>query len=460
MRSAIARRKNPRLQSLSRSHVWDSIRPHFERGDWQICVRVVRAVVDADPFDIVKRYLLARLYLKLGDGPEATLQFEKLLPLCAGRGDLFRALAMQKHLDALDPSATGQAARYPSLHRWFRSMVPAGAGGVRAGPVVQEALLLSLPVEGFTRAAEAFRLEILDPGTRTWVAEPGTLWIVLHGQPGYAEQDRTGQWSGSRQLEEGHYVLVASTRGEDAPVRFTAASPVELLRLDGGDVRALTEAFPVFADAITELEWGLRGAGEAPQLEGLSPSNRQGGKPGLSLVRGTAPLAGGASTAGAGAWQTLHAPTAGRPTLRIERRGQHRLTVSTSSQVALLALPGVSAAPLEGTVRNLSLRGLCVTLAPDQDGAVLEPHLRSVTYIELNMAGFAKPLRPSGWLRWCACHGGVWVVGVEFARLTHNEREALERCLRPELAEEQYRFEVWEQRATGTGRRPARGSGR
>jgi hypothetical protein len=433
-----------------RSHVWNSIRPHFERGDWDACLRLVKAVVDADPFDVPKRYLLARIYLKVGDPAQALVHFEKLLPLCVGRGELFRALAMQKHLDLLSTAIASQPQRYSALHRWFRSLAPAGSSRIRSGAVAQEALLLGLTDEGFTRVAAACELDLLDPGVSTLRGSGGTLWIVVHGELSACEGAGADGWGPPRELEEGHYLSVDPGRRDRSRVRFESSTPVELLRLEGDRALQLAAVLPELAAGLEELLHAKRTATEPPSL---SRPVRPVVEPPGGANRASRPETGAAGEAGSATDKPHFTPA-----LRVERRNYQRVQFSAVGAQAAVEVPGAPGVSIPAKLRNLSYRGMCVTIAADQDLGPFEPYIRSVIYVELGMPGGAqRPLRLSGWVRWCCQEEGSWVVGVEFARLTPLERETLGRFFSPELAEEQYRFEAWERRGAELPRRRQQG---
>src|SRR5262249_46821857 len=126
-------------------------------------------------------------------------------------------------------------------------------------------------------------------------------------------------------------------------------------------------------------------------------------------------------------------PAAQRPTLRIERRSTQRFTVSLAGSFALLLRPGAPTNTLEGTVRDLSHGGVSLALAPGQDGSTIRPLVNALALIDVAGPDGLNPLRLSGWLRWCREEDGVWMVGIEFARLTLVETRALECLITPAL---------------------------
>lgn len=423
-----------------RCHVWTTIRALWEAADWGECIRLVKAVVDADPYDVSQRYLLALLYLKVGNQRHALTQFERLLPLCVGRGDLYRALAMQMHVDELSPAAGQQEARYGAMQRWFRSL-GINSQAVREGAVLQPLLFLSLAASGFARAAEACMIERHDPGVVERDGAPGTLWITLIGELRCAQAARDGSWEEERNLEEGHFVLVDPSDTRDSRFRLEILSPTELLRLPGEVTCALAAAFPLFAEALARLGPTIRGA----QVPAWRPETQAiAGSPWSERDAAAESGASGAGESGAKTEPSASAlrktSPAPRPTLRIERRSTQRFTVSLAGSFALLLRPGAPTNTLEGTVRDLSHGGVSLSLAPGQDGSSIRPLINSLALIDVAGPDGQNPLRLSGWLRWCREHDGEWMIGVEFARLTVVESRALERLIKPALQNPRYRL--------------------
>jgi CRP-like cAMP-binding protein len=389
----------------------------------------VRAVTEADPYDVAQRHFLARLYLKLGDREQARAELARLLPLCVGRGDLFRALSIQKQLDALEPYAARAGGRYEAMHRWFRSLGGTGATEVREGASLQPAFLLLLAPDAFARAAEGCVVEGLEPGMHELEGAPGTLCVALLGDlwcptPGGDIAARSG-----RELEEHHYLLMDPTRDVPAPLSVQAHSPAELLRFPGELMLELAAGSSAFADGIARL---------MPDRAGSLAARREALGAVLHVVQAS-PLPGteregagrrGDPESGPVAASQEHGDVAPpRPTLRLERRGTQRFAVSLAGQVAVLARPGVSGGPFQGRVRDLSTRGVCMTVGHAEAGPALRPLLNSLALVDVAAAPGEPALRLCAWLRWCRRVRGEWAVGMEFAGLTTADRRALERLI-------------------------------
>ena len=89
---------------------WNEIAEPYLAHDWNECNARIRVILDADPFAMTPRQVMARLLVLAGNPRHALLQYEKLLPLAVRAGDLYRALLIQKHMDAIESGASGRYA--------------------------------------------------------------------------------------------------------------------------------------------------------------------------------------------------------------------------------------------------------------------------------------------------------------------------------------------------------------
>src|SRR5262245_52243083 len=158
---------------------WKEIADPYRARDWNECVRRIRVTLDADPFAMTPRQIMARLLVLTGNPRHGLLQYEKLLPLAVRAGDLFRALAIQRHMDRLEP---GAASRYAALQKWFRlvGVSDADEASNMEGCITARSLL-SLPKEVFEWMGGELRVDPFDPGLHEQEAAGSTCWVVVFG---------------------------------------------------------------------------------------------------------------------------------------------------------------------------------------------------------------------------------------------------------------------------------------
>lgn len=236
--------------------LWQVITDACRAGDWQEALRVARSLVDADPFAIDARQLLAALYLRVGNRRLAQVQYEKLLPLAVGRGDLFRALAVQKHLDQVGGGALRHANRFVAMHKWFRSTGvarPAGPGS-RPGAGITQADLLRLPREVFSQTAENANLELLDMEPRSISVQAGSLWVVLYGQLQWSLTLSDGRATPPRIAEPGKNIYVDPEISREVRLDIIPQVPCECLRFEAEVVQELLKLIPALALALNSEE--------------------------------------------------------------------------------------------------------------------------------------------------------------------------------------------------------------
>lgn len=232
--------------------IWDRTTEAFRAGDWQEALRQTRALVDADPFAIDARQLLAALYLKVGNFRLALIQYEKLLPLAVGKGDLFRALAIQKHLDAVGSEAARHASRFTAMHKWFRSLGLPGAavtGSARANGFGSFDLL-RLPRDVFTRAAEGAELELLDMQPRSFAVRAGTVWVVVYGRVTWTAELPGGRRSAPQVAHGGQNIYASPDLGSEARIELVPEAPSECLRFESELIRELTRLLPALESSL------------------------------------------------------------------------------------------------------------------------------------------------------------------------------------------------------------------
>jgi len=230
---------------------WQRLIEPYRAGDWDECIRRARRAVDAEPFEPTPRQLLARLYARVDHPRLALLHYEKLMPIAVGRGDLFRALAIQRQIDALLSPGAAAPGRYAAMQRWFR-MVGRSLGipsDPASAPGFTPSMLLALSPETFEAMAAEMGVEELDLAPLETNADGGSVWAVVMGRVRWS-LDAAG--SGTPALvEEG-----ANVRIDDGVVRgllrLVPEVPSECLRFDASLVARLSEPPAAPAPALAE----------------------------------------------------------------------------------------------------------------------------------------------------------------------------------------------------------------
>ena len=103
------------------SSQWLRLADPYRNGDWFECIETLRPVVEQFPDDLGARLLFGALCLVTDQTARALVQFEKILPLAVGQGNLFHALATQKQLDRLKTTVAHDK-RFVAIHQWFRAI--------------------------------------------------------------------------------------------------------------------------------------------------------------------------------------------------------------------------------------------------------------------------------------------------------------------------------------------------
>lgn len=315
---------------------WERILVPYRARDWTRCLRELRPVLDADEDALVPRMLFAALHCAAEQPALALVQYETLLPLAVGQGDFLRALAVQKHLDALHPASVSHARRFEALQRWFSSLKPARSELRRADEVTL-ASLLSMEPGAFTQLAEAGVIEGLDPEPRTLENEVGSVRFVLFGRV---------QWSltrGEVTLIEavagaGDVIAVNADLGDEVRLRIEAEWPAELLRLGPEVVALLTDPEAARAEFAPPAPAPPAPAAPAP-VEAATPP----------------PVPATAAPPAPAARPQVERPRPDprfEPTIAVsapvERRRETRISVNVKSGIARMGLEDTRVAPLDG----------------------------------------------------------------------------------------------------------------
>ena len=342
------------------SPLWNDIIGPFRASAWQDCIRLARAVVDADTDDLAARFLLGRLYLCSGDPHLAQLQYERLLPLAVGQGDLMLSLAAQKHLDALHPEPARHARRYAAMHQWFHSL---GRGrrkrrkrAADAAPGITPADLIGLSADRFDEIAEGARIEFLGLEPRDVEAGGGVLWVVLSGRVrGFFERESPGEMT-ERDLKAGESLACAAGLEDVVRVRLIPETPTECLVLDPALLAEIAppapeaSATPAQAPPPEQAELA-----EAPPPE--SPAEVE-APPAETEARPKTPEPAPPAEARRPASPRPMPDPVAEPMIAmgapLERRQDTRIAISLEDRSALLGFAGTRVAPIRGVLHNLS----------------------------------------------------------------------------------------------------------
>jgi PilZ domain len=237
--------------SANSSETWGLISRAYQVGNWYEAMRLARSLADSDPHTIGVRQLLAALYTHAGNPRMAQVQYERLLPLAVGQGDLLGALAAQKHLDRASSDAPRHAGRFAAMHKWFRSLGRPGLGehGERASGLTQ-ADLLGLPVEVFSQVSEATEIETLGMSPRTIPVRTGALRIVLYGRITWTLETGDGTRLEPRTAERGESILVDRISSDEAWLVLVPEAPSECLCFDAETVVDMVRAVPALTRVL------------------------------------------------------------------------------------------------------------------------------------------------------------------------------------------------------------------
>jgi hypothetical protein len=402
---------NPRL--------WQSLVDAWRRSDWHDCMVTVRLMVERYPDHVATRFMLASLYLKVGNPSLAQLQYEKLLVLAVGQRQLFRAVAAQRQLDQLAAHGS-HAKRYSAMQQWFRSVAPSrrrAQGGTPA--VFGPERLLALPAADFTRVAESTRVDTLalDPQIRAVALD--VLEVVVYGRIKWRIEEGGERDGFEGMAGENEVIVPPPGTHPDARIVLLPEMPSEILRFEPSLARALFDSEAVEPPTAA-----------SPAAEPVAPAEPAPG-PAPAPATATAPAAAPRPTPDPRA-EPLRALKPPPP-----RRRETRASVSFASRVARIGLAGTAVAPLEGWLLELSPAGIglgfpLATLR--QHRAELEA---MVMIVDLDLDGKEEPLHlaskvsaidfdPAATL---AGQPGLARVVMDFALLTAPDRARIQGAL-------------------------------
>lgn len=242
----------------------------YRGGDLQECIRLVRTLVEAAPQATAPRQLLAALYSQTGNGRLALVHYRKLLPEALERGELYRSIAIQKQIDALQPDQPPEPERWAQILTQLRShglpyqiSVPGGPG-----PPWVEAQLLALPRATFERMAVETRVQLLGLDPEPEEVETGTVWEVVAGRLRWSFALSDGRASAEALAAEGDAIHVDPDLAPRARVTFAPELPVECLRFEAPLARELKAVL-----AASRPATGMMAEGFTPEARALLPTS-------------------------------------------------------------------------------------------------------------------------------------------------------------------------------------------
>lgn len=451
------------------SRLWQRVVEAYRNEDWHDCIRRIRPLVEADPFALSLRQLLARLYIKVGNPRLALLQYERLLPLAIGKRDLFRALAVQKHLDRMQAPDTPHQDRFIAMHRWFCSVGSSSAAGGAESPggKASAIALLRLPAERFASVAEGCVLEMMDLGPIEAEARPGTCWMITSGRVRWSLVGSEENPAAETTVEEGGSIVLEAGAGDPMRVRLVPELPADCLRFDPEFAAALTgsedtlaeapagkpaaaaaEPAPPVVDAVECEPQPAPALADAPALDAPATASET---PGVTQEAGTSAApeeaVGSPAPAPAAPAPAFVSPPRPMPdrfaepsiaaSAPFERRNETRAAISLHSRVVLLGLAGTRVAPLNGTLVDLTAHGACCRFPKAELTQAREALENAAINLRLILPGVAEPMALVAEVRWAdadeqdpaAPDAPQGRVGVEFCFVAEHDRALIREFL-------------------------------
>lgn len=457
----------------------------YREGDMDECIRLVRTLVEAAPLATAPRQLLASVFAQTGRGRLAIGHYRKLLTAAVARGEVVRAIAFQKQIDAFQPPAAHVPDRWAALQRQLRShdlsflfVAPSPNGRPWT-----EAELLTLPQGWFERVAAETTFDYFGIDPRTIEAETGTVWEVLAGRLRWSFALSDGRASIEELAVEGDAIHVGPELARRARLTLIPELPAETLRFDARLVREMKAVLAAAASSPsgshgrtvgTQSPLPTRlpqGSASIPSprmpVEG-SPSSTAGQRDGSDLLEfgvvsldkvSTQPASGSPGEAVEPA--TPEAPSAQTPPRAQEpettapsgeladqeeldpprgeespapsnaptpeRRRHPRVAVSFESRLALLGLSDSRLSPIRGLLADLSTSGLSVRFATQALGSSRGALADAVVAVDLELPGPAGAMRVAAQVHWLDVdeQAGEARLGIEFVLLTEPDRRRI-----------------------------------
>ncbi|HUL48928.1 MAG TPA: hypothetical protein VLT79_02815, partial [Gemmatimonadales bacterium] len=212
---------------------WERMLPMIRAGDPDELAHRLRHVLSADPFRLTPRHWLAEVYRSRNQLARAVGEYDRLLPLAVGAGDLFRAIAVQKRLDELDPRP-GSGERFAAIHRWFRLLGAThlvNAPSTNA-PGISARALIRLPRDGFLRAARESLIENFARDSRQIEIDGPEQHVVLWGELVWDVKMADGRRKPEMASVEGDVIRIEPETPGPGLLRIRPDTPAECLRFD------------------------------------------------------------------------------------------------------------------------------------------------------------------------------------------------------------------------------------
>jgi hypothetical protein len=358
--------------SLNPQIFWELNAP-WRDGDAAGAVEILRPLVDQFPDVLEARLLLAGFATRAGNIPQALLQYEKLLVLAVGQGDLLQAIAAQCSLDALNEASERHRKRFPAMQQWFRSLPARRSKQARPGglPI---ALLVGLPPTEFRRMAEGCTVEILGPEVEPWTGVEKTMAVLLHGRARWTFEPSDEAALPTITAEAGDLIVAPDGCGAGDRLRVEPDSPCVVLRFPEAAVVTLRELLRKEHKAGEAKRSGRgKDAAKSPPAASRSSAKTPAARP--TLDRETEQLA------------------AADP--HEERRGHHEMIAFFDGGNVSLGLAGTRTTPIPGRLLDFSPAGFVVALPRAvlrQSRAAIEG---AVVTVRIVVRGEPEPLEVS-----------------------------------------------------------------
>lgn len=393
------------------SSQWLRLVEPYRNGDWFECIELLRPVLDQFPDDLGTRLLLGTLCLASDQAARALVQFEKMLPLAVGQGDLFRALGAQRQLDRLRPATAAHDKRFIAIHKWFGAVPTRRMDQTHAE--LTPGALLALPPAGFHRIAEEAEIENLGLEVRDLEGDAAAMRVVLYGRL---------RWS---VMPEGEASLLEVVSSE---LESVALAP-EL------HARVRIRLAPELPSACLRFSLGLLREEQA-KAASAPKETRASATPKSAAAHGAAPA------------RPPEAPRLERPVLDpaleptvaisapFQRRRDTRVSVAFESRVAMLGLAGSRVAPFAGRLFNLSPSGVGLGFPRAELLPVRDALEGSLLTVEIQLPDGEPPVRLMSRVRWVQLKApGVGApvemgyLGLEFILLNARDHARIQNAL-------------------------------
>lgn len=320
---------------------------------------------------LVPRLLLSCAAARTGNPGLALLNFEKLMVLAVGQGDLFVAIACQCSLDALRSGSTPHSKRYQAMQQWFKALSPKRSRK-KSGLALTPAMLVKLPAADFQRMVENSTIETLELAPSEIQGAGDLFAILLHGRVKWTLHPEGEDAMPTVVAEAGDTLSAPEGTNAGDRLRFEPEQPSVLLRFS-----------PAAAPALRDLVRRDQKAAADKKRIPIAPVRLTAPSvPARPAIEPTAPRP--APDPNAEPLTAVHAPHL--------RRSEHDIGVTFASGEARLGLAGTRVAPLTGKLVELSPAGMRLEFpraALRQSRPALEG---AMALVDLEVPGGDEPL--------------------------------------------------------------------